>query len=104
MTQLESLQIDFLRKRSKISEEDFNRFKSEIQKKHIDFLKKHNSVLISDIAEIITKISGSITTTPTFLADLPASKFSEEWMWDFDRRGSDFYNSTSVMKVIALTI
>lgn len=104
ITQLESLLIDFLRNHSRIREEAFYRFKCEIQKKHIDFLKKHSSVLICDTAEIIRKKSGSITTIPTFLTDLPASKFSEEWTWDFDQRGSDFHNAKSVMRVIALII
>jgi len=104
LTQLESLLIDFLRKRSKIKKEEFNCFRAEIQKKHIDFLKKHKSVLISDIAEVITNKSGNVTTTPTLATDLPLCMFSEEWTWNFDQTGADFYNSRSLLKVIALTI
>jgi hypothetical protein len=104
LTQLESLLVDFLRKRSKIKEEEFNRFRTEIQKKHIDFLKNHRSVLITDYTEVTTDKSGGITTVTTLVTDLPAGKFSEEWTWNFDLKRSDYYNSSSLMKVIAVTI
>lgn len=104
LTQLESLLTDFLRKRSKISEEDFIIFRTTIQKKHIDFLKKHSSVLISDSAEIVTNKTGSTTTIPTLLTDLPKGKFSEEWTWNFDLKKTDYNNSRSLMKVVAITI
>lgn len=104
LTQLESLLVDFLRKRSKAKDEEFTRFKSEIQKKHIDFLKKYKSVLISDYAEIITNSSGNITTIPTLLTDLPPGQNNEEWTWNFDQTGADYINSRSLMKVVAVTI
>ncbi|HUX58670.1 MAG TPA: hypothetical protein VMV77_16995 [Bacteroidales bacterium] len=104
LTQLESLLVDFLKKRSKINEEEFSFFRSEIQRKHIDFLKKYRSILISDIAEVITNKSGSITTIPTLATDLPSGQNKEEWTWNFDQTGADFYNSRSILKVVALTI
>jgi hypothetical protein len=102
LTQLESLIIDFLKKRSKIKEEEFNLFRTEIQKKHIDFLKRYRSVLITDYAEVITNRSGSIKTIPTLLTDLPQCEFSEEWTWNFDQTGADFYNSRSQFKIVGL--
>ena len=104
LTQLESLLIDFLKKRSKISEEKFNQFRTEIQKKHLEFLQKHKSVLISDVAEVITNKSGNITTISTLATNLPPGEFSEEWTWNFDQTGADLYNSRSILKVVALTI
>jgi len=104
LTQLESLLIDFLRKRSKIREEEYTRFRIEIQKKHIDFLRKHRSVLVTDYAEVVTNKSGNITTIPTLLTNLPQGQFSEEWTWEFDLKGGDYYNSRSLMKVRAVTI
>ena len=102
LTQLESLLIDFLKKRSKIKEEEFDLLRIEIQKKHIDFLKRHKSVLITDCAEVITNKSGSIKTIPTLLTDLPPAKFSEEWTWNFDHTGADFYNSRSKFNIVAI--
>ena len=104
LTQLESLIIDFLRKRSNVMEEEYDHFRSEIQKKHIDFLKKYNSVLISDYSEVFTGKSGYSTTVPTIRTDLPSGRIKEEWQWDFDLEGSDFYNKRSTMQVVALII
>ncbi len=104
LTQLDFLLINFLRKRSKIREEDFNDFRAKIQKKHIDFLKKHKSVLITDYVEVITNKAGTNTTIPTLVTDLPAGQFCEEWTWNFDQTGYDHYNSRSLLKVIALII
>src|SRR5450759_157129 len=97
LTQLESLLIDFLRKRSKIKEEEFNRFRTEIQKKHIDFLKKYKSVLITDITEIFTDNFSNVTDKPTVVTDLPEGKYKEEWDWHFDLVRSDYYTKTSVL-------
>lgn len=104
LTQLESLLVDFLKKRSNVKEEDFLKFRKKIQNRHLDFLKKNQSVLITDIAEISTGRSGNETTFHTMVADVPEGISKEEWIWNFDSKGVDFYNSTSVMKVLAIII
>lgn len=104
LTQLESLLLTFLRKRSKASEEELLRFRAEIQKKHIDFLVKHNSLLITDYAEVFTSKSGVVSTVPTLVTELPQCKEKEEWVWDFDQAGSDYYNRRSLLKVAAVVI
>lgn len=103
LTQLDYLLILFLKKRSKISEHEFNLFRSEIQKKHIDFVMKHRSVLITDYAEVITSRSGRINTAPTMLTELPDCNNKEEWIWNFDHKGTDLYNSRSQFKVVAIS-
>jgi len=102
LTQLETLPVDFIKKRSKIPEEVFRDFKSEIQKKHIEFLKKHRSVLISDYAELITDRSENTKIITTLCTELPAGSVREEWTWNFDKRGGDYYNTKSQFKVVAL--
>jgi hypothetical protein len=102
LTQLETQLVDFIRKRSGISEEEFNFFRSEIQKKHLLFLLKHKSVIISDYAEVITDRTGSVKTIPTVFTDLSSFRLREEWMWNFDQTGADMYNSRSQLKVVAL--
>jgi hypothetical protein len=103
LTQLEYLLVLFLKKQASIKEEELSLFKSEIQKKHIDFLIKYHSVLISDISETITKKSGQTDTFPTLATNLPPTDFREEWSWSFDKAGSDNYTSSSLLKVVALT-
>jgi hypothetical protein len=104
LTQLESQLIYFLKKRSKIMEEEYDSFRAQIQKKHIDFLKKYRSVLLTDTTEVITDSSGDIKKIPTLVADLPPSEFREEWTWNFDLTGADLYKSRSQFNMVALII
>lgn len=104
LTQMESLLLDFLKKRSRIGEEEFNLFRTEIQKKHVDFLSKHRSVLVTDYEEVVTKSDGNVKTVTTLMTALPQSQFTEEWTWNFDQTGADLYNSTTRFKIIALMI
>jgi hypothetical protein len=102
LTQLESLPLELLKKRSVKNEESYLRFRKEVQSKHISFLKKHESVLITDISEVFTGKSGNISENPSMLADLPESKCKEEWTWNFDLKKSDYYSKKSVFKVSAM--
>ena len=104
LTQLESLIIDFMRKRTRIPDDELNTFKKMIQKNHIDFLMRHNSVLVSDISEIITSKSGTVTEIPTLMTEPPQFKYRQEWIWNFDPHGDDYYNKRSKFKVIGLII
>jgi len=104
LTQLENLPLEFLRRRSVKNEENYLRFRKEIQSKHISFLKKHESVLISDISEVITDKSGNVVENPSALTDLPEAKLREDWTWDFDLKKSDYYSKKSVFKVSAMIL
>lgn len=104
LTQLESRLLEYLKKRSEISEDEFYRFRKGIQEKHIGFLKKHRSVLITDYAEVVTKNNGETTTVTSLIAELPKGKFSEEWTWDIDLKGHDYYNRGSVMKMVSVAL
>jgi hypothetical protein len=104
LTQLESLIVDFLKKGSKLEEKDINIFRYEIQKKHMDYLRKHKSVLISDINEIFTDESGNVNCVPTALAELPGGKYKEEWNWHFDIVRPDFYTKKSIFNVVGIII
>lgn len=104
LTQLEFLPVKFLKKKIKATNEEFLRFREEIQKSHIGFLMKHRSVLITDVAEIFTESSGSTTEEKTALVQMPAGKVSEEWIWDFDLIKSDFNKKRSVMKVYGVIL
>lgn len=104
VTQLETMLVRFLGKKARISDEEMLRFRKTIQNKHIDFISKYSSVLITDCEEIITRKSGEVVRVSTLLADIPSFADRQEWTWNFDSKGADFYNSRSVMKVLALTL
>jgi hypothetical protein len=104
LSQLDVLPVEFLRKRSKVKEEELLLFRRNIQDEHIRFLSKQRSVLITDICEIFTDSSGSKTEVKTVIAGLPEGTDRKEWTWDFDLKRSDYFEKKSVMKVIAMII
>ena len=77
-------------------------FRKGIQEKHIDFLSKNKSVLITDYEEVVTKKSGEVTYCSTLFA-IFLRDIRDEWIWDFDLRGHERINSRRVIKMVALT-
>jgi hypothetical protein len=104
LTQLETLPVKLLRKKANVDEGGFLCFRKNIQENHISFLKRHRSVLISDLSELITGSSGKTDEKVSVLAEIPESGYKEEWTWDFDLLGSDYYRKKSVFRVIAILI
>lgn len=104
ITQLETLLVRYLKRKTRISDEEMFKFRKAIQNKHIEFISKYRSVLITDCEEIITKKSGELNKVSTLLAEIPSFTDKEEWSWNFDSKGADYYNSRSVMRVLAVTL
>lgn len=102
LTQLENLPVEFLKKRTRMAEADLTEFRRKVQEKHLSFLIRHRSILISDFEEVFVNSENMSESVPTMLVN-PVGDDREEWTWDFDQKGSDFYNSRSIMKVVALT-
>ncbi|HUX94537.1 MAG TPA: hypothetical protein VMV47_02295 [Bacteroidales bacterium] len=104
ITQLEILPVRYLRKKALISEDELFLFRKAIQESHIRFMSKYRSVLITDFEEVISGRSGDAKRIPTLIAELPTGNAREQWTWNFDLKGTDFYNSRSVMHVVAVTL
>jgi hypothetical protein len=102
LTQLENLPLEFLKKRSGGDEEAFMRFRRRVQEKHIAFLKKHLSVLITDIYEVITESSGRVSEISSVVADLPEAELTDEWTWNFEEKRPDFFRKKSAFRVRAM--
>jgi hypothetical protein len=104
LTQLETLPVDLLKRRGVLNEEELIQFRTEVQEKHINFLKKHKSALITDTVEIFTENSGKTLRNNSLLTKLPEGKYKEEWTWNFDLLKSDYNGKKSVFEVLALLI
>lgn len=104
LTQLETLPVEFLRKKSNADEESFLQLRKKIQQNHLSFLESNKSVLITDCAEVVTENSGKTSEIKSVLADLPEGQLREEWTWYFDRRNSDYYRRKSVLMVSAILL
>jgi hypothetical protein len=104
LTQLETLPVKQLLKKTKANDEEITRFRKEIQNKHISFLKCYKSVLITDVTEVFTDKSGTVSEKQTVITNLPEGIYREDWTWDFDLKRSDYYEKKSVLKVAAIII
>lgn len=103
LTQLESLPERLLRKKARVSEDEYNRFRKGIQQNHIRLLQKYKSVLISDTEEITTDRNGRRSERKTMLAS-PLQEPDGEWMWDFDLSGYDSNIRKSQFRVKAFLL
>jgi len=104
LTQLEYLPLKLLKKKSEATEAEFEHFREEVQKSHIRFLTKHKSILVTDIAAIYTDVKGNISEKKTVFVQIPEGRISEEWLWDFDLKFSDYNRKTSVLKISAVIL
>lgn len=102
LTQLEALPLTLVRKRSKAGEEELYEFRKTIQGNHLAFLRKHRSVLITDLSEIITDRKGNAIEERSVLVPLPQGNYYKEWIWNFEQKRSDYYNRKSVFKVAGI--
>lgn len=102
LSQLASLPFEFLFKKRLLKQSSESDFFSIIQQKHIDFLKKHNSVLITDVAEHHTDRSGRQVTRQVVHCRLPEGREKREWTWDFDTGGSYRQGHSTTMQVVAI--
>lgn len=84
ITQLETLPERLLRKKSKVGEEEYAGFRRKVQEKHLEFLLRHQSVIITDQSELLSRKKSGSRERKTLYADLPAGRLGDEWMWDFD--------------------
>lgn len=104
LSQLDTLPVRFLTERSKIDDNELQTFRRDIQTKHIAFLQRHSSVLITDLKEIFTGRSGNKTEVKSVITDLPEGKLRERWTWNFDKEGSDYHSKKSVLEVEAIIL
>lgn len=104
LSQLHVLPEKFLKSRSTASEDEFTKFRQEVQEKHIGLLKKHKSVLITDVCEVFTDRKGEKSSVRTVEASIPEGSISGRWTWDFDLKRSDYYEKKSVLEVLATII
>jgi hypothetical protein len=104
LTQIDVLPVRFLRRTARIDRQELDSFRREVQEKHIAYLSQHTSVLITDCEEITTNVRGRSSGEKTLVAGIPECADREEWTWSFNIEGTDYYNSSSVLKVLACTV
>jgi hypothetical protein len=84
LSQLDSIPIGYLKRKTKISDEEINVIRQRVQQQHIDMLSNRNSLLITDFYEHPVNSTKVSERRPTIVADLPEGISREEWDWTFD--------------------
>ena len=102
LSQLDFLPMRMIMKKGTIAQDEMMNFRRDIQQKHLDFLASYSFVLITDYIEVITDDSGSVLEEKTLFTGLPVHNRSEEWIWEFDHKHSDFFGKRSSYRVKAL--
>jgi hypothetical protein len=103
LTQLENLPVEMVKRKTKANINELEEFRRQIQQRHLDFLLRHQSVLITDFEEVSYSDKNDIQTVTTMFVNVEGGIERDEWTWDFDLKESDYYGSRSVMKVMAVT-
>jgi hypothetical protein len=101
ITQLETLPERLLRRKTKAREEEYEDFRRKVQEKHLEFLLRHQSVIITDQSEILSTQKSGSRERKTLYADLPEGRLRDEWIWDFDLIHAYSSRTSSRFRVVA---
>jgi hypothetical protein len=102
ITQLEARPVSMIGAEYGIRARDLAVLRQKIQQSHIEFLRCHASLMISDYEECKLRKSGDETIEKTLLADPTGGEIIGKWTWDFDLEGRENYNSTITFREIAV--
>jgi hypothetical protein len=102
ITQLEILPLKALEKRFKFEDKESFSFRRRVQEQHLNLLKNHSFILISDITEKSFFKNDREQTKETLLVQLPDATINDEWTWDFDMAGADYYMKKLLFTVRAI--
>lgn len=102
MNQLDILIVEYIRKKTGLTEEDLLTFRKKIQESHFKSLPENHSLLITDYFEEVYDRRGKlIKEGPLIHILLPDSPDRENWIWDFDTQMTYYPNRKTRFRVLA---
>lgn len=102
LTQLDSLPVDFLAKNTDADKHSLRKIRQGIQRAHINYLKKNDSVLITDYIEYLKKEDRIEEENKLLFTTLPGGRRKEEWTWEFDNSGNYYTGKKVIFGVKAI--
>jgi len=102
LTQLTALPVDYLRRKARITPEEVKLIRLTVQQNHLEMLRRYNSVLITDFAEITAEHGSREPAAPLLEVDLPPGVINEHWEWFFDSHGGYNEGKTTVFRVAGI--
>ncbi|HNX66423.1 MAG TPA: hypothetical protein PKH02_06035 [Bacteroidales bacterium] len=102
LSQLDAIPTDYLKKRTKVSDQEIRVLKERVQQQHLDMLQKRNSLLITDFYEHPVNSVDISERRPTIAVDLPEGISREEWDWTFDTRKNYNPDTVTIFRVAGI--
>ena len=85
LSQIDELVVHYLKRSNKIDSDVITEFRKRIQEKHLLYLQKRNSLLVTDIEEVSYDRDMELKeSNPIIFTKLPEENKTEEWQWRFD--------------------
>jgi hypothetical protein len=102
LTQLTALPVDYLRRKTRITTDEEKHIRRTVQQNHLEMLRRYNSVLITDFAEITAENGTREPAAPLLEVDLPPGVVNEQWEWFFDSHGGYNQGKTTIFRVAGI--
>jgi hypothetical protein len=99
LTQLTALPVDYLRRKTRITPDEEKHIRRTVQQRHLEMLRRYNSVLITDFAEITAEYGTREPAAPLLEVVLPPGVVNEHWEWFFDSHGGYNEGKTTIFRV-----
>jgi hypothetical protein len=101
LNQLDILIVDFLQNHVKMTQEEENQLRKNIQQTHLNLLPKGKSCIVTDVEELwMDKHNQHIGNRQLVHIDLPL-QHSREWIWHFDNHCTYNARHNTWFKVLA---
>lgn len=102
LNQLDILLVDYIKSKTNLSEMETLALRKHLQEDHLNLLRPHPFILISDCEELLINTQGEIIESRELIfTDLPKTAHFREWEWNFDSHGLYNPDSETRMKVKA---
>lgn len=102
LNQLDIIPCDYLEKSGHFQQQTILRFRTWLQKAHLDWITTAPGCLITDTVEINRDKSGHESRKNLIYCNLPSGFRSESWKWEFDTQGTYRSGSLTHMEVRAV--
>ncbi len=103
LNQLDIILLDYLKKFFSIPEDDLVALRKRIQENHLKYMRK-GGCMITDVEEITENMQSEKQEHRNLVyTSIPAGKYYQEWIWDFDSIGYYRENRIVKMKVKAIS-
>lgn len=102
LTQTDTLIFDYMQREYLCGGRELRSLRKEIQNAHLNFLKNHPNLLITDYSEIIFDKDDMFSQNNLLFCDQPLRGEKIEWEWDFDNSGEYYKRKRILFKVMAI--